>query len=301
VWQLGKAIKQYAQVSPWLLPGLILAAVFIFYPMAKGIHMSFYQYNLLSPEKSDFVGWDHFARALRDSKYYLALRNTALFTLVTVPGQWILGVVTAMLINLHFIRFKVGFRLIYYIPVISSWVVVSYLFGFMFSDGPDGVINYLLTDVLHILNEPVSWLQNTWTANVVIWAVSVWKGIGWVMVMYLAALQSIPHSLYEAAEIDGARGVKTFLYITLPLMKPMTMFVIINLINGAFQAFIQVFLITNGGPLGSTEVLNTYMFKQAFKFLDFGYASSISILMGLMIFVLTYSQQRTFGRDKIEY
>ena len=121
------------------------------------------------------------------------------------------------------------------------------------------------------------------------------------MIMYLASLQSIPVSLYEAAEIDGAKGAATFVHITLPLMKPMTMFVIINLINGAMQAFIQVYLITQGGPLDSTQLLNTYMYKQAFQFFDFGYASAISVLMGIMIFMFTYSQQRTYGKERIEY
>jgi len=298
---LNRVLKQYWQVSPFLAVGVLLTFVFVLYPLAKGVHISLFEYKVLRPSDSAFVGLDNFRAVLSDPTVLIALRNTALFALVTVPGQWALGILLAMLINLRVVRAKVFFRLVYYLPVISSWVVVSYLFQFLFADGDTGIVNYVLTDILHIAGKPIAWLQNTWTANVVVWTVSIWKGIGWVMIMYLAALQSVPRTLYEAAQIDGAKGARSFLHITLPLMRPMTAYVVINLIVGAFQAFIQVFLITKGGPLDSTHLLNTYLFKQAFEYFEFGYGAALSVLMGLLIFVLTYSQQRTFGRDRIEY
>lgn len=298
---MKRAIRQYVQVAPYLALGVVLTAVFVLYPLIKGVYISFFEYKVLMPGESPFVGFDNYARALEDPKVYIALRNTVLFALVTVPGQWLLGIIVAMLVNLRAIRFKLMFRFLYYLPVISSWIVVSYLFKYLFADGSSGVMNYLLVEVLHVLPEPVNWLQNTWTANIVVWLVSIWKGIGWVMIMYLAALQSVPRSIYEAAQIDGARGARVFINITLPLMRPMTTYVLINLIIGSFQAFIQVFLITEGGPMDSTHLLSTYMYRHAFQFFDFGYASAISVMMGLLIFVLTYSQQRTFGKDRIEY
>ncbi|RXZ76754.1 sugar ABC transporter permease [Paenibacillaceae bacterium] len=298
---MRRAIRQYVQVAPYLMLGVVLTAVFVLYPLIKGIYISFFEYKVLMPEESLFVGVDNYVKALNDPKVYIALRNTVLFAIVTVPGQWLLGIIVAMLVNLKTIRFKLLFRFLYYLPVISSWIVVSYLFKYLFADGPSGIINYLLVEVLHVLPHPVSWLQNTWTASVVVWLVSIWKGIGWVMIMYLASLQSIPRAIYEAAEIDGARGVRVFMNITLPLMRPMTTYVLINLIIGSFQAFIQVFLITEGGPMDSTHLLSTYMFRHAFQFFDFGYAAAISVMMGLLIFVMTYSQQRTFGKERIEY
>lgn len=298
---MNRALKQYIQVAPFLSIGFLLTCVFILYPMGKGIYISFFEYEVITPSASVFVGWDNYAKAIKDPVVYTALRNTLFFVLVTVPGQWVLGLVAAMLINLRFIRFKIFFRLVYYLPVISSWIVVSYLFYFLFQGGETGIVNYLLVHVFHILPEPISWLQHTWTANMVVWIVSIWKGVGWVMVMYLAALQSVPQSLFEAAQIDGAKGAKSFIYITLPLMRPMTIYVIINLIIGAFQAFIQVFLITKGQPMDTTHLLSTYMFKNAFEYFNFGYASSIAVMMGIMIFIFTYSQQRTFGKDRIEY
>ncbi|MFS0724390.1 carbohydrate ABC transporter permease [Paenibacillus sp. 1P07SE] len=298
---MRRAIRQYVQVAPYLSLGVLLTIVFVLYPLVKGIYISFFEYKVLAPEASLFVGFDNYVRAIQDPKVLIALRNTVLFALVTVPGQWLLGVIVAMMVNMRTIRFRLFFRFVYYLPVISSWIVVSYLFKFLFTDSASGMVNYLLVDLLHVLPAPINWLQNTWTANLVVWLVSIWKGVGWVMIMYLAALQSVPKSLYEAASIDGAKGVRTFLHITLPLMRPMTTYVLINLIIGSFQAFIQVFLITEGGPMDSTHLLSTYMFRHAFQFFDFGYASAISVMMGLLIFVMTYSQQRTFGKDRIEY
>ncbi|MDQ6423132.1 sugar ABC transporter permease [Paenibacillus sp. LHD-117] len=299
--RVSRAVKQYIQVAPFLVLGFIMTCVFVLYPLVKGIHISFFEYKVIKPEQSVFLGFDNYKRLFNDPNVWIAFRNTVLFAIVTVPGQWALGILAAMIINLQVIRFKVFFRLVYYLPVISSWIVVSYLFQFLFSDGSSGIINYLLTDVLRIAKEPIAWLQNTWSANVVIWMLSIWKGVGWVMIMYLAALQSIPKSLYEAAQIDGARGPTAFIHITLPLMRTMTAYVVINLIIGAFQAFIQVFLITKGGPLDSTHLINTYMFKHAFEYFDFGYGAAISVMLGLLIFVITYGNQRTFGKDRIEY
>ncbi|WP_256759933.1 carbohydrate ABC transporter permease [Cohnella sp. WQ 127256] len=298
---MKKALKQYVEVSPYLLAGFVLTIVFVFYPILRGVYMSFFDYALLHPADSRFIGLDNYVKAFHDPKFYLALRNTLIFSLVTVPGQWLFGIVAAMLINLRFLRFKVVFRLVYYIPVITSWVVVAYLFKYLFADGAGGLINYLLVEKLHLVSSPINWLSHTWTASAVIWLLSIWKGVGYVMVLYLAALQSIPKSLYEAAEIDGAKSVQNFIHITLPLMKPMTLFVLVNLIIGSFNVFIQVYLITDGGPLGSTEVFTSYLFKHAFKFLDFGYASALGLILGLLILAFTWGFQRNLGQEKVEY
>ena len=294
-------MKQWREVLPFLFFGLLGVAIFVIFPLGKEVYMSFYQYDILSPENSTFIGLDNYIRIFQDEKFYLALRNTLIYVVVTVPGQWVIGIFLAVLINSKFVKYKVTFRTIYYIPVVTSWVVVSFLFKYLFADGEYGLINYIFYGQLHILSQPVSWLQNEWTAWIVIWLLGIWKGSGWVMVIYLAALQSIPRTLYEAAEIDGANAGRTFLHVTLPLLKPTNLFVIINLIIGAFNVFIQVFLITNGGPMGRTEVLLSYMYKQAFSFFDFGYASAIGVIIGLMIFAVTWGQQRKIGKEKIEF
>lgn len=293
--------KQWWDVFPFIFLGLLGVATFVVYPLFKGIYMGFFEYNILFPDKSKFIGLDNFVQVFKDGKFYLALRNTILYGIVTIPGQWMVGIVLAILINAQFIKYKVFFRTVYYIPVITSWVVVSFLFKYLFADGKYGLVNFLLFEKLHLISEPISWLQNEWTAMMVIWMLGIWKGVGWVMVIYLAALQSIPRNLYEAAEIDGAKTGQVVGFITLPLLKPTTLFVIINLIIGSFNVFIQVLLITNGSPLGRTEVLLSYMYKQAFSFYDFGYASAISVIMGIMIFLVTWGQQRTIGKEKIEF
>lgn len=298
---MHKAFKQYVNVSPYLLIGLVLTLAFVFYPMVKGMYISFFKYSLIQPENSTFVGIDNYIRLFRDPKIWTAFRNSLLMVVITVPGQWFFGIMLALTINLRTVKAKVFWRFVYYLPVISSWVVVSYLFRFLFSDGDDGAVNFVFSGLLGIFPHSVGWLQNTWTANIVVWTVSIWKGFGWVMVMYLAALQSIPVSLYEAAEIDGAKGWRTFMNITLPLMRPVTAYIVINLINGAIQAFIQVYAITQGNPLDSTQLLNTYLFKQAFQYFDFGYASAISVCLGIVIFAITYNQQRLIGKERIEY
>lgn len=299
--KLRNYIKQWWAPLPFLILGLTGVAVFVVFPLIKGIYMSFFQYNVLFPEKSTFIGFDNYVRVFQDGKVYLAMRNTLLYSIVTVPGQWMIGILIAVLINARFIKHKIFFRTVYYIPVITSWVVVSFLFKYLFSSGKYGLINYIFYEKLHLLSQPINWLQNEWTAMLVIWLLGIWKGVGWVMVIYLAALQSIPKTLYEAAEIDGANALQLFRHVTLPLLKPTTLFIIINLIIGSFNVFIQVLLITDGGPLGKTEVILSYMYKQAFSFFDFGYASAISVLMGIVIFIVTWGQQRSIGKEKVEF
>lgn len=299
--KIKKGLKQWWEVLPFLLIGLIGVTVFVIYPIIKSVYMSLYHYNIINPALSEFLGLDNYMKAFKDPTVYISLRNTLLYTLVTVPGQWVIGIFLAIFININFIKFKVVFRTIYYIPVITSWIVVSYLFKYLFTSGPYGFVNYIFYTQLHIFPHPINWLQNEWTAMTVIWILGIWKGTGWVMVIYLAALQSIPKHFYEAAMIDGAGAWHTFKKITLPLLKPTTLFIIINLIIGSFNVFIQVYTITGGAPLGRTEVLLSYMYKQAFQFMDFGYATALSVLMGILIFILTYSWQRKLGQDTVEF
>jgi multiple sugar transport system permease protein len=167
----------------------------------------------------------------------------------------------------------------------------------MFQDGKGGLINYILMN-LHLTGSPVSWLQNTWTANLVIWILGIWKSIGWVMVIYLASLQGIPKDLYSAADIDGASSLKKFWKITVPLVRPTTYYIFISLVLGAFNIFYAVYMITGGGPLGSTDVLQNYMYTQAFKYFHFGYACAISIITGLSIFILTLFRFKLFKYER---
>jgi len=188
------------------------------------------------------------------------------------------------------------FRAIYYLPVITSWVVVSFLFQFLFSSNPGGLVNYLLVTVLGILDKPVQWMSETKTAWVIIYALGIWKGMGWTMVIFLAALQGVPVELYEVAAIDGAGEWRQFRHVTLPLIRRTTLFILVALIIGGFQVFISVYLITGGGPLHRTEVVLSYMYDRAFDKLRFGYGASLSYILAAIVVFVSFAQMRLFSR-----
>ena len=256
----------------FIIPGLILYIVFLIYPILKAFQMSFYEWSIMPGEINKFVGLANYVRAYSDPIVGLSLRNTIVYTIVTVPGQMVLALFIALLLN-NITKGKIFFRAVYYIPVVTSWVIVSLLFQYLFQS-PKGIINYMLVNVLHVIQEPVPWLQVASTAFIPILALGIWKGIGWTMVIFLAALQTIPPDLYEVAEVDGANGWQKLIKITLPLIRPTLVFTLVMLMIGGFNVFISVFLITGGGPLRKTEVILSYMYHQAFGSQSVGVPSS---------------------------
>jgi multiple sugar transport system permease protein len=188
------------------------------------------------------------------------------------------------------------FRVLFYLPVVTSWVVVSLLFKYLFADS--GLINFTLHDFLHLENSNVSWLAERSSALVVICLLGIWKGIGWSMMIYLAALQGVPESLEEAAEMDGANRWQRFRAVTLPAISPATVFLSVMLVIGGLNVFTSVQLVTGGGPIGQTDVVLTYMYEQAFKFNDFGYGSAIAVILAVLVLALALFQLRVLrGRD----
>ena len=283
----------------FLLPGLALYVLWMVYPLGYEFYISFFDWKLMPGQTSEFVGLENYERVLNDKTFWLALENTARYTVVTVAGQMILGLALAVLIDRVFIG-KRFFRAIYYLPVITSWVVVSFLFQFLFNSHPGGFVNYFLVEVFHVLSEPVGWMQETNTAWIIIYTLGIWKGVGWAMIIFLAALQGIPPELYESAAIDGAGEWRRFRFVTLPLIRQTTLFIMIALIIGGFQAFISILLITGGGPLHRTEVVLSYMYDRAFDRLWFGYGAAISYILALIIVFISFAQIRLFSRP-VEY
>jgi multiple sugar transport system permease protein len=159
---------------------------------------------------------------------------------------------------------------------------------------PNGFINYLLVNVLHLVDSPIGWLQSASTAMIPVWLLGIWKGIGWSMVIFLAALQTIPEEIYEAAAIDGADSFNKLTQITLPLIRPTLVFIIVMLMIGGLNVFLPVALVTGGGPLQQTEVVLTYMYHQAFDFLEFGYGSALAFMMAFFIVLLSFIQIKFF-------
>ena len=197
--QLRRRGRQWGKALPFILPGFVLMALFILYPLLRNVWISFTEFNVIKNEVVRFVGVQNYVDAMKDRHYLTAFRNTLLYTLVTVPGQMFLGLVLASLIN-SVRRGQTAFKVICYLPVITSWVVVSLVFKYLFMSGSGGLVNYFLMK-LHIISKPVAWLQGEWTANLVLWLFGIWKGVGWVMVIYLAALQGVPTSVYELSLI----------------------------------------------------------------------------------------------------
>lgn len=284
-------MKRYKyEVYFFLIPGLFLFCLWTIYPIVQGLQISFYQWNLIRSSKSIFIGLENYKKLFNDPIALLAVKNTLLYTLVTVPAQMILGLLVAVLLDKK-IKGRTIFRTLYYIPVITSWVVVSFIFIYLFNSD-FGLVNYILKDFLHLISQPIPWLQNPTTAFIVIMILGIWKGIGWNMVIFLAALQNIPQELYESAKIDGANNWQLFKKITLPFIRPTILFVLVMLTIGGFNVFISVNIITGGGPLHKTEVVLSYMYQQAFNFLDFGYGSAISYMLAIVIFIISYIQMK---------
>ena len=287
---------QTKTLTPYLfmLPGMFFFLTFMIYPLIRAFQISLYDWKIMPGQESPFLGLANYARAFQDPIFWIALRNTVLYTAVTVPGQMVLALIVAVLLD-RVERGRVFFRTIYYLPVITSWVIVSLLFKYLFNTDA-GLINYLMKDVLRLISENIPWLQNPGTALIAIMSLGIWKGIGWSMVIFLAALQTIPVEFYEAAAIDGAGGWQRFWRITLPLMRPTLIFVLVMLVIGGLNVFIPVYLMTGGAPMHRTETVLTYLYHQAFDFLDFGYGAALSYILALVIFVISFLQIRFLRR-----
>lgn len=291
-----RTLSRILTASLFLLPGLLLFATFIVGPMIYSFRISFYDWKIINPAESTWVGLDNYTRALNNPIFRRAVLNTLVYALVTVPGQMIIGLIIAVLLNQD-IRNRAFFRVVYYLPVITSWVVVSLLFEYMFS-AQAGLVNYLLRDFLHVIPKNILWLADPVLAFVPIHLLGIWKGVGWTAIIFLAGLQAIPEHLYEAAEVDGASPVDRFFYITVPLLRPTILFLVVVLTIGALNAYISNLLITNGGdPLDLTHFILTLMYDATFNRLDFGYGSAISYLLTFFVFIISIVQIRLLRRE----
>ena len=275
----------------FIAPGFVLFAALIIYPMTRAFQMSLYDWNVVAGSASRYTGLANYIRAVHDPVFWRALANSAVYMVFTVPPQIVLGLVVAMLLNAK-APARAAFRVLFYLPVVTSWVVVSLLFQYLFAD--NGLVNWMLHDVTHLTSTPTAWLAGRWTGLAAVSALGVWKGIGWSMMIFLAALQGVPKELQEAAAVDGAGPWRRFTAVTMPAVRPAAVFVTIMLVIGGFNVFTSVLLVTGGGPADSTQVLLTYMYQQAFKYLDFGYGSAIAVLLTLIVFVVSMIQLRLF-------
>lgn len=275
------------QLALLLLPGLAVFGMFTVYPIFRLLWMSFCDWSFASMLDQPFIGLANYREVLSDGTFWAVFVNSVVYTLVTVPGQMALGLFTAVLIN-GIKRFGVTFRVINYLPVITSWVIASLVFRYVFNT--EGLLNYFLTNVVHVTSANVRWLDTRWSGLAVAMILGIWKGVGWNMVVFLAALQQVPAELYEAAEIDGCGAWKKFVSVTLPSIRGTVLFALIMLTIGGFNVFTSIKMITGGKPAHQTDTLLTWMYYKAFSTGKFGYAAALSFIMALSLGLLAILQ-----------
>lgn len=283
----------------WLTPYLLLAPAIVFFtivmliPIGKAVQVSLYEWSPIPGADNTFLGLENYTRALADAEFGRNVVNASVYMLVTVPGQIVIGLAVALLLHAR-LPGRTVFRVLFYLPVVTSWVVVSLLFRYLFSN--EGALNWVLVDLLGVTDRPIGWLGSRWTAMVALCALGIWKGIGWTAVILLAGLQGVPIEQQEAAAVDGAGYLRRLWHVTLPALRRALLFVTVLLGIGGFQAFIQVLLLTEGGPAGETEMPLTYLYKQAFDYLDFGYGSALAVLMTIVVLAVSVAQTAVFNR-----
>lgn len=280
-----RGLKKLAWVLAFVSPSLIGLLAFSIIPILASLGLTFYEWDLLTPP--EFVGLGNFQRLVHDHNFWAALAHTLYFIVGYIPLVMAIALGVAVILNQK-LRGVTFFRAAFFTPVVSAWVAVALLWRWIFNP-KFGIANYILG--LVGIQGP-AWLFDPQWAMPAIIITSVWKDIGFVMVMFLAGLQGISEEYYDAAAIDGAGGWQRFHYITLPLLSPTTFFaLIISLIN-SFQVFDQVWIMTGGGPAKATSVLVEEIVKNAFDYSRMGYASTLSWVLFLLVFTVTVFQMR---------
>lgn len=274
---------KYLALAILLLPSLIGMGTFYILPVISSFVLSFSKWDLLTPIQ--WIGFGNYVRALGDPAVQQALRNTLTFILGYLPSVVAIGLGIALLINRK-LKGRTIFRAIYFVPVVTSWVAVSLVWKWLLNP-QYGLVNWLLS--LVGIQGPGWLFDPNWAMPGVIMA-TIWKDIGFVAVIYLAGLQEVPENLIEAADIDGANAWQRFWSITWPLLAPTTFFVTTISLISSFQVFDQVFIMTNGGPVGATTTMVQLIYKNAFGYGQMGYASAISWVLFALIFTVTIAQ-----------
>ncbi len=280
-------------IAAWifLAPALILLGIFLLWPIAYLFYLSFTT-GSFTLAGIQWVGLRNYLRLVLDPDFWQVLGNTLYFTIATVIPSLLIPLGLAVLLN-QSITLRGFLRTAYFIPSITSLVAVGLGFRWLFQT--EGPVNALLNSLGF---EPIPWLGSTTWAMPVLILFSSWKQLGFNMVVFLAGLQTIPQSRYEAAELDGANSWQTFRYITLPGLRPTLTFATITTAIFTLRSFEQVYIITGGGPLNSTNLLVYYIYEQAFALFDFGYAAAAAtVLLGFTL-VLVYLQLQTWGEER---
>jgi len=283
-------------LAGWIFisPALVTQVLFIYFPLGWSFFVSFFRWNLIRPMR--YIGFDNYTSMFTSSDFWHSLSVTFVYVAVTVPVSIFIGLLLALLVNLPWLKGKGAFRTFFYVPVITSMAAAAVIWAWIFESNV-GLLNYFLS---WFGIKSINWLSDPNYALVAMMIIGIWKRIGYNMVLFLAGLQVIPRTYYEAADIDGATPFKKFLSITWPLLSPTTLFVTVMQFIASFRVFVSVSVMTRGGPAQSTQVITFYLYENAFAYLKFGYAAAISVFMFVLMMIFTLIQFR-FSKKRVHY
>ncbi|MBD2293255.1 sugar ABC transporter permease [Anabaena sphaerica FACHB-251] len=290
-WKITENLTGYL----FMMPTILVLGAFVILPILYAVFLSLHKVQLLGGIEYKFIGFRNFSRLLEDEQVWIALRNTAEYVAIVVPSQTILALILAVTLNSG-IRGKSWWRILYFLPTVTSSAVLTLIFMWIYNT--DGLLN----DFLAFIGLPkYNWLGDPAVALKGIMIMNIWSTAPFYMVIYLAALQDIPQTLYEAAELDGANWWERFLFITLPWLQPVTFFVVTVGIIGTFQLFDQSYIFSGGtgGPNNATLTVVLLIYQAVFRNLQLGYAAAIAFLLAAVIIILTVIQRKVFGGDRI--
>jgi multiple sugar transport system permease protein len=295
--------SQQPEAYLFLLPSLIGFAIFVLLPIVGSFGLSFLRWDLLTAP--EFIGLANYVQLVtQDAVFHKVLGNTLFYTVTIVPTQLVLGLLLAVALN-QGIRGLPFYRTIYFMPVVTNIVAAAIVFQWLLNRD-FGIISAVIWNIAERTGwaiSPPDWLNNTLWAKPAVVILTVWKNVGFTMVIYLAGLQGVPDTFYDAAKVDGANGWQRFRFITIPLVSSTTFFLLVIQMIGAFQLFAEPFVMTRGGPAQATLSIVYYIYQNAFEFRRMGKATAIAWVLFAIIFLFTYIQlqlQRRWVHYEVE-
>lgn len=288
-WRPGAESSELRSGYTLLLPVLVFFLLFQYYPILKSVVISFQEYGLLLPE-TPWIGFENYVRQFQDPLFVSALWNTIVFVAVAVVAGVALALFFAVLVESTG-RWAKLYRTLYFIPVVTSLLATSMIWRWLYAS--NGLINFVLT---YLGLDPQAWLLSETLALPSLIALTIWKNLGFDLILFAAALQAIPEDFYEVSRLEGASANQDFWYITLPQLKPIVVLVCITAVIRSFQVFTIVLAMTQGGPLNTTRTIVYHIYEQGIQYDEMGYASAAAVILLVIVGALTYAQLR-LGRE----
>ena len=286
--------KERAGYYLFLIPAFLVFGVFIFWPTVQSFYLSLCKYSLSSFKAAKYVGLKNYISIFTNNVFWQSMKNTAIYTLFTVPFLMAAGLLLALMIHSKLVKYKTIYKVLFYIPYVSSIVAVAIVFKLIFDPGSSGIANQIL---MKLGLEPRAFLaDNTWAMAIVI-LLSIWKSIGYVMIIYLGGLLGISQDIYDAVSLEAITPWKKLTKITLPLLKPTTLFLLTTETISSFQVFTPVNVMTGGGPGYATTTLISLLYDSGFTEFNMGKASAIAVVIFVILSILTLVQNKLAADD----